>query len=115
MMTKTSLSMLISLAVAMSACTADGNESDSGASDGADGDSGSSSGTPDFTPTEGDWTFGSGTWISDECQASFLSTPIGWVLSDATTESFELSFQFQEAGSLTAAPLCTLNLCRLRL
>ncbi len=72
-----------------------------------DDDSGSSA--PTFTPVEGDWTFGQGTWISDECEATFLSTPVGWELSDATENGFDLSFQFQEAGSIEAAPSCELR------
>ena len=58
---------------------------------------------------EGDWTFGSGTWVSDECEAVFLSTPIGGTLSDATETSFELSIRFEEQGSMAAEPSCTLE------
>jgi len=49
---------------------------------------------PDFVPMEGVWTFGSGSWVSDECQANFLSTPTGWQLLNATTEGFDISFEF---------------------
>ena len=62
-----------------------------------------------ITPAEGDWTFGSGEWVSDECAANFLSTPVGWILSEATETSFELSFVFAETGSLDASPSCTLT------
>jgi hypothetical protein len=91
------------LTLGLSACS--GDVADSASDEGSDsGDS-----VPTMVPSEGDWTFGSGTWVSDECQASFLSTPIGWTLSDSSETGFDLSFQFQESGSLVAAPACTLS------
>ncbi len=65
--------------------------------------------TGTFVPTEGDWTFGTGEWLSDECEATFLSTATGWKLSDANENDFVLDFIFAEAGSLLAAPTCTID------
>jgi len=58
---------------------------------------------------EGDWTFGSGSWLSDECEATFLSSAIGWVLSNVTETDFDLSIQFAEGGSMPAEPDCSLD------
>ena len=88
---------------ALAACA--GSDDDDSAVDGSEPDD---SGT-EIAPMEGDWTFGSGTWLSDECQATFLSSAIGWVLSNATETGFDLSIQFAESGSMPAEPECTLS------
>ena len=94
------------ITLTLTGCAGDtdkGSESDSGT------DSDSDASETAITPVEGDWTFGTGTWVSDECEATFLSTPVGWDLSEATEDSFDLSFQFAETGSIEAAPSCVLS------
>jgi len=61
------------------------------------------------TPMAGAWTFGSGTWMSDACQATFLSTPTGWTLSQVTEGGFNMTIQFAEAGSLFVSTECALT------
>ena len=76
---------------------------------------GSGSGSDDddsvaeLVPLEGAWSFTSGTWLSDECEAVFLSTAIGSTLSDATESGFDLSIEFEESDSLPAETSCTLD------
>lgn len=60
-------------------------------------------------PMAGAWTFGSGTWTSDGCQATFLSTPTGWTLSQVTETGFNMTIQFAEAGSLFVSTACALS------
>ena len=97
---------LSGLVLAIPGCSGESDKADDSATSG-DSDTGEADAA--IVPTEGDWTFGSGSWVSDECEASFLSTPVGWALSNATETDFDLSFQFAEAGSILAEPSCTLE------
>ncbi len=97
---------LTSLILVIPGCGGDtGSTDDSGTSGGTDsGDSETA-----LVPVEGDWAIDSGTWVSDECEATFMSTPVGWTLSNSTETGFDVIFEFAEADSMLVDPSCTLS------
>ena len=102
----------------ISACGGDSTDKDGSTDTGTETgtDTGTETGTdtgeappPGPIPSSGDWAFEGAEWLSDECQAMFLSTPIGWTVSNPVAEGFSMAIRFEEQGSMAAEAACTLD------